>query len=118
MRAAIYLRQSKDTSGNGLAVERQRKDCEKLAADRGWTVVATFTDNDISASNGKRRPGYEDLLTLIDTRQVEAIVAWHVDRLTRRLADLEDLITRCDVTGVKVATVSGDLDLSTDSATW
>jgi site-specific DNA recombinase len=115
MRAAIYLRQSKDTSGNGLAVERQAKDCKKLAADRGWTVVSTFVDNDTSASTGKRRPAYEELLTAIDSRSIDVVVAWHVDRLTRRLADLEDLIMRCEATSVKIATVSGDLDLSTDA---
>ncbi len=115
MRAAIYLRQSKDTAGTGLAVERQNKDCQKLAADRGWTVVATFTDNDTSASTGKRRPGYEQILALIESRDIDVVIAWHVDRLTRRLADLEDLITRCEIAGVRVATVSGDLDLSTDA---
>jgi hypothetical protein len=45
-RAAVYLRQSKDSTGAGLAVERQRVDCERLAAERGWTVVATFTGLD------------------------------------------------------------------------
>jgi site-specific DNA recombinase len=115
MRAAIYLRQSKDAAGSGLAVARQAKDCKRLAADRGWTVTATFVENDISASSGKRRPAYEELMAAIDSGSVDVVVAWHVDRLTRRLADLEDLITRCEASGVKVATVSGDLDLSTDA---
>ena len=39
MRAAIYLRQSKDREGNELAVDRQREDCLKLCADKGWTPV-------------------------------------------------------------------------------
>ena len=114
-RAAIYLRQSKDATGAALAVERQRADCQRLAAERGWQVVATFTDNDLSASTGKPRPGYLELLALVDTRAVDVVVAWHVDRLTRRLAELEDLIDRCEKAGVRVATVSGDLDLSTDA---
>jgi site-specific DNA recombinase len=115
MRAAIYLRQSKDTENTGLAVDRQRIDCEKLAAERGWTVVGTFTDNDVSASSGRVRPRYQDVLKLIDGKSVDVVIAWHVDRLTRRLSELEDLITRCEIAGVRVATVSGDLDLSTDA---
>lgn len=115
MRAAVYLRQSKDHHLDGLAVARQRQDCERLAVDRGWKVAATFTDNDLSASNGKRRPGYADLLDLIDAGSIDVVVAWHVDRLTRRLSELEDLIERCERSGVRVATVSGDLDLSTDA---
>ncbi|CAN5332003.1 recombinase family protein [soil metagenome] len=78
-------------------------------------MTATFTDNDLSASNGKARPGYVELLALIDSRAVDVVIAWHVDRLTRRLSELEDLITRCETASVRVATVSGDLDLSTDA---
>jgi DNA invertase Pin-like site-specific DNA recombinase len=85
VRAAIYLRQSRDALGDGRAVERQREDCETLAADRGWTVTASLTDNDVSASSGKLRPGYQRLLGLVDDRAVDVIVVWHIDRLTRRL---------------------------------
>lgn len=115
MRAALYLRQSKDSAGTGLAVDRQRVDCERLAAERGWTIVAIYTDNDLSASNGQRRPGYENLLALIDAGSVDVVVAWHIDRLMRRLSDLESLIVRCEKASVRVSTVSGDLDLSTDA---
>ena len=115
MRAAVYLRQSKDSNGTGLAVDRQRVDCERLAAERGWTVVATLCDNDLSASSGKRRPGYEDLLAMVDAGTVDIVIAWHIDRLMRRLSDLETLIVRCEKASVRVATVSGDLDLSTDA---
>ncbi len=115
MRAALYLRQSRDALQNGLAVERQRQDCAKLAAERGWEVTAVLIDNDLSASNGKVRPGYEELLGMVDAGSVDVIVAYHVDRLTRRLADLEHLIARCEKASVRVATVSGDIDLSTDA---
>lgn len=115
MRAAIYLRQSRDAQGTGAAVDRQRQDCERLCAARGWTIVETLTDNDISASSGKVRPGYRRVLELMDERAVDVVVAWQVDRLLRRMADLEDLIERCERTGVRVATVGGDIDLSTDA---
>src|SRR5688500_14059474 len=116
-RAAIYLRQSRDAAGDGLAVERQRQDCERLAAERGWTVIpgGVLTDNDMSASTGRRRPGYERLLELIDARAVDVVIVWHLDRLTRRLADLVDVIDRTEQASVRIATVAGDLDLSTDA---
>jgi len=116
MRAVIYLRQSKDQHLTGLAVDRQRVDCEKLAAERGWDVMMPpLVDNDVSASGKVPRPAYEELLRLVDARAVDVIIAWHIDRLTRRLADLEDIIERCERARVRVGTVSGDLDLSTDS---
>src|SRR3954453_17340054 len=61
VRAAVYLRQSLDRDGSGLAVARQRQDCLKLCAERGWEPVE-YVDNDTSASNGKVRPAYTRML--------------------------------------------------------
>ena len=114
-RAVIYARQSLDRSGEGAAVDRQVADCRELAARRGWTVVDVLIDNDVSASTGKARPGYTRLLEMMRAGAVDNIVVWHVDRLTRRLIDLEEIIGICEATHVRLATVTGDLDLSTDT---
>jgi site-specific DNA recombinase len=49
VKAAVYLRQSMDRTGEGLAVDRQRIDAETLARFRGWQVVRVEVDNDVSA---------------------------------------------------------------------
>jgi site-specific DNA recombinase len=114
-RAVIYARQSLDRTGEGAAVDRQVADCQRIADQRGWTVVETIADNDMSASTGKPRPGYQQLLRLMRSRSIDAVIVWHVDRLTRRLVDLEEIITICEATGVRLATVTGDIDLGTDT---
>ncbi|TQN44414.1 DNA invertase Pin-like site-specific DNA recombinase [Blastococcus colisei] len=114
-RAVIYARQSLDRSGEGAAVDRQTADCRHMAERRGWTVTDTITDNDLSASTGKVRPGYQRLLEAMRAGSLDVVVVWHVDRLTRRLVDLEEVIALCERTGVRLATVTGDLDLSTDT---
>lgn len=114
-RVVIYARQSLDRSGEGAAVERQIADCRHLAERRGWDVSEVITDNDMSASTGKRRPGYQRLLEAMRARSVDVVIVWHVDRLTRRLVDLEEVITLCESAGVRLATVTGDLDLGTDT---
>lgn len=113
--AAVYVRQSLDRTGEGLAVSRQRQDCVKLAADRGWDVVKTFEDNDISASNGKARPGYSALCQAIRASEVDAVIVWAADRLHRRPAELEEFITLADSRGTALATVSGEIDLASPS---
>jgi site-specific DNA recombinase len=114
--AVIYLRQSKDREDNRDAITRQRQDCERLAADRGWTVTRVYDqDNDKSASEGKVRPDYVRMLEAADRHEFDVIVCWHMDRLTRSLADLVSVIPRLEKSGVRVATVSGDLDLTTDA---
>jgi DNA invertase Pin-like site-specific DNA recombinase len=115
VRAVIYLRQSRDRAGDELAIKRQREDCERLCRERKWTVAEVVPENDTSASSDKPRPQFARVLSMVDAGEVDVVVCWHVDRLVRRLADLEDVITRCEKAGVKLATVSGDLDLSTDA---
>ncbi|HEV7828232.1 MAG TPA: recombinase family protein, partial [Pseudonocardiaceae bacterium] len=89
MRAVIYCRISEDRSGEGLGVARQREACEQLCAARGWHVVEVLEENDRSASTTKARPLFTRLLEMVEARDVDAVVVWHVDRLVRRLVDLE-----------------------------
>lgn len=114
VRAAAYVRISSDKEGLRAGVERQREDCAKLAANRGWTLVETYEDNDAGAWNGRPRPAYDRLLEAIRAGRLDAVVAWHADRLHRHPRELEDFITLCDETNVLLATCTGDLDLSTE----
>ena len=108
-RSAIYLRQSSDATGEGVAVARQRELCDSLAAARGWTTTGHYVDNDRSAISGER-PAYARLLDDARRGAFDAVVVYHLDRLTRRVADLEVVIKL----NLPVATVTGDLDLTTD----
>ena len=97
-------------------MERQRTDCEDLARRLGWPVARVFTDNDVSASTGRRRPEYEAMLTAVQSGEVTAILAWHTDRLHRRPTELERFIDIIREHDVAVQTVrAGELDLSTAS---
>ena len=113
-RAAIYCRISRDKTGAGLGVERQERDCRKLAKQRGWKVQKVYVDNDISAYTGKRRPQYEALLLDIAAGVVTGVLAWHPDRLHRSPIELETYIDLSEKHGVTTHTVqAGQWDLST-----
>ncbi|WP_347756829.1 recombinase family protein [Agrococcus sp. ProA11] len=106
MDCVIYTRISLDRTGEGAGVERQEQECRELAERLGLTVTKVYTDNDISATSGKARPGFEAMLDA----QPTAIVAWHQDRLLRLTRDLERVIAL----NVPVYTVTaGTLDLTT-----
>lgn len=115
-RAAIYCRISKDKVGAGLGVERQEADCRALAEMLGWTVVEVFTDNDVSAYSGKVRKRYRAMLDAIADGRVDAVIAWHTDRLHRSPRELEEYITVSEPRSVPTHCVkAGILDLSTAS---
>jgi site-specific DNA recombinase len=83
-RAALYCRISKDDEGKAAGVQRQQRDCEALAKAKGWTVGDVLTDNDRSAYDGSARPGYDQLLAGLRDGTYEAVIAWKLDRLTRK----------------------------------
>ncbi|MEJ7647956.1 MAG: recombinase family protein [Nakamurella sp.] len=112
-RAGIYARISSDDTGEGLGVARQIADCEAEARRRGWTVTARFTDNDVSATRSKRRPEYERMLTAAAAGRITGLIVWDVDRLTRTPRELEDVIDLADRVGLALASVGGEIDLST-----
>ncbi|MFI9355842.1 recombinase family protein [Streptomyces lydicus] len=112
-RAAIYIRISQDRGGAGLGIARQEEDCRTLCARKGWDVVDVYPDNDVSAYSGAPRPKWQELLADINEGIVNAVVCWHVDRLTRSPRELEDVIDLADRHGLELATVSGEIDLAT-----
>lgn len=113
--AAIYLRVSLDLTGEGLAVERQREDCERLVQGRGWSLVETYVDNSISATDkAKARPAYDQMVADYNAGKFDALVCWDLDRLTRQPRQLEDWIDAAEERGLLLVTANGEADLSTD----
>ncbi len=112
--AAIYARISSDREGDALGVERQLVDCRALAESRGWVVAQEYVDNDQSAYRGKRRPEYERMMEDLKDGFIDAVVVWHLDRLTRSPAELESFFHAMSAAGdPPMASVTGDYDLST-----
>lgn len=114
VRAIVYLRISSDRTGLEAGVTRQREDCLQRCSDRGWDVVSVESDNDVSATTGKHRPGFEAVLKAVDAGSVQVIVAWAVDRLQRSRRDEARLYELCQGRGVMLSLVKGsDIDFST-----
>jgi site-specific DNA recombinase len=109
--AAIYVRISRDQTGQGIGVRRQRKECGELAARLGLTVVDQYEDNDVSAYSRKPRPEFERLIADARAGRFDTLVVWATDRLYRQPRDLERIVDQ--IGGLRVVTVvGGDVDLS------
>lgn len=115
-RAVIYVRISQDRAGAHLGVDRQREDCEALAARNDWEIVKIYPDNDLSAYSGKPRPQYRQMLADLDAGLATVVIAWHTDRLHRSPTELEEYIDLSERRGVNTHTCqAGPIDLSTPS---
>ena len=111
MRAALYVRLSRDRDGLSTGPDRQLADCRAMAAARVWDVVGEFVDRDVSAYNPHiARPAYEAMITELEAGAVDVIVAWKLDRLLRRPRDFEELWERLEARGASLVTVADGID--------
>lgn len=113
-RAVIYTRISRDDTGEARSNQRQEAECRRLTDYRRWEVVDVVEDVSMSAYSRKPRPGWQRVLRMVEAGEVDVIVAYHLDRITRNMLDLEHLLNLSQETGVGVATVLGDIDLTGD----
>ncbi|MCK7638023.1 recombinase family protein [Corynebacterium sp. P7202] len=114
-KAAIYLRISLDREMDGFAIDRQREQCEALAAYRQWEVVEIYVDQSKSATDRtKIRPAYDQMVADYKAGAFDAIICYDLDRLTCQPRQLEDWIDASELRGLALVTANGDADLSTD----
>lgn len=113
-RCGVFLRQSE--ADDELAVSRQWDEIvEKICEPRGWEPVR-YCDNDSTALGAKRKlPDRDRMLQDAENGELQAIAVWDLDRLYREPIDLEYIIPLCDKKGILLATVTGEVDLSTDN---
>ena len=128
MHAIGYVRVSVDDLKDREAIKRQTEDIERLAKARGWTLVDIIEESDVSAFKRRSvtlpdgakvrrvvRPGFAEVLARLVAGDVAVLVTYDLDRVCRDPRDLEDLIDAVQDHGAIVASVTGSLDLATDS---
>src|SRR3990170_400272 len=101
IRCAIYTRKSTD---EGLAQEfnsldAQREACEAYIASQrheGWTALPDRYDDGGFSGGSMDRPALEQLLSAIDRGQVDCVVVYKVDRLSRSLLDFACIMEAFD----------------------
>ena len=111
IRVAIYCRLSKP---GGRSVERQEQDGRKMAAERGWEVVAVFKEHG-SASPHARKPRkqWAALLQFIEASECDAVIFWMEDRSSRDVITAGELVKVCKSVGMtRIVLPSLDYDLT------
>ncbi len=110
-RCAIYTRKSTeeglDQGFNSL--DAQREACQAYVVSQrheGWQVLPQAYDDGGYSGGSMARPGLQALLAAIDCGEVDVVVVYKVDRLTRSLADFARIVDRFDRAGVSFVSVT------------
>jgi site-specific DNA recombinase len=116
-RCAIYTRKSTehnlDLAFNSL--DAQREACEayiKSQMPEGWRLVPDHYDDGAFSGASLDRPAVQKLLADIHARQIDTVVVYKVDRLTRSLADFAKLIELFDSHAVSFVSVTQSFNTS------
>ena len=118
MRCAVYARVSvADPQGNGLtSIDVQVEACRayiKSQRGLGWVVVEpAYKDEGVTGATLKR-PGLRTLLDDIRQDKIDVVVVHRLDRLSRSLFDLSELIPLLRVQRVELVSVTQQLDTQT-----
>jgi site-specific DNA recombinase len=107
-----YVRVStEDQAREGVSLAAQEVRIAAYGAAMGWSVSEVVRDAGESAKSLKR-PGIDDLLTRVRAGFVERIVVAKLDRLTRSVRDLAELIDLCAKHDVALVSIGETLDTS------
>jgi DNA invertase Pin-like site-specific DNA recombinase len=110
MRAIGYVRVSTDKQAEkGVSLEAQAEKIRAMAVVQGADLVDVLVDAGESAKS-LNRPGMERLMQMVDAGGVEAVIIAKLDRLTRSVKDLAELMERFHKRGVSLVSVAESLD--------
>jgi DNA invertase Pin-like site-specific DNA recombinase len=108
-----YVRVSTDKQADrGVSLEAQTEKIRAMAVVQGVTLLDVIVDAGESAKSLKR-PGMLRLLAAVDAGSVETVIIAKLDRLTRSVADLAELLKRFERRGVSLVSVADALDTRT-----
>src|SRR5262245_60319268 len=118
IRCAIYTRKSTDEGLDQAfnSLDAQREACAAFVQSQkheGWTVLPAQYDDGGYSGGTMQRPALERLLADLEAGQVDVIVVYKVDRLTRALSDFAKLVEVFDRRGVSFVSITQQFNTTT-----
>ena len=115
--AGVYIRVStEDQAREGFSLGEQEEKLLQLCSFKGYEVFKVYKDAGVSAKDMEHRPAFQEMLSDMKKGKINYIVAYKLDRVTRSVRDLEELITLiekyncflvCDRDDVNTSTANG-----------
>ena len=115
--AGVYIRVStEDQAREGFSLGEQEEKLLQLCKFKELEVYKVYKDAGISAKDMEHRPQFQEMLKDMKEGKINYIVAYKLDRITRLVRDLEELISvleqyncflLCDRDDVNTSTANG-----------
>lgn len=110
-----YIRVSTEQqAGEGVSLDAQRARLEAYAVAMDLDLVAVCEDRGLSAKS-LARPGLQQALAMLESGNASGLVVTKLDRLTRSVKDLGDLVDRYFASRFSLLSLSDSIDTRTAS---
>ena len=114
----LHPRLDRAWPGAGVQLARQSKGGlgslhEKSQSHEGWKLIRTHYDDGGYSGGSMDRPALKRLLDDVRARQIDVIIVYKVDRLTRSLADFAKLVELFDAHQVSFVSVTQAFNTTT-----
>lgn len=118
LRCAIYTRKSSEEGldQNFNSLDAQREACEAYIASQtheGWKLLPTRYDDGGFSGGSLQRPALQRLLNDIALGQVDLVVVYKIDRLTRCLTDFAKMVEIFDQRSTSFVSVTQHFNTTT-----
>jgi len=124
----IWVLLARESTDRERQLDNQLTDLRAQVARRGGRIDREIPENAVSAFKRQRvelpdgtfgyrvvRPEWEKILTALRRGECNALMVPDIDRAMRDPRTLEDLIDAVELYGVYVASLTGNIDLTTDA---
>lgn len=113
MKAAIYCRVStEDQEREGTSLQSQLDACKRLAQERDYEVPEEFTVMETYSGLSLNRPKLDQLRQWVRDKDIDAVIAYTLDRLSRDPVHFIILQEELERAGVALIMVTEDVDSS------
>ena len=113
MKVALYARVSTEQQIENYSIPLQKERIKAFCASKGWNDITEYVDGGYSGSNLKR-PALEQLQKDIESKKINAVIVYRLDRLSRSQRDTLYLIEEMFLPNhVEFISISETIDTST-----
>jgi site-specific DNA recombinase len=113
MKCAVYVRVStEDQAKDGYSLAAQTDKIVEYIKSKGWTYSQVYNDDGYSAAS-RRRPALQKMLDDAVAKQFEAVLVYRIDRLSRNLKDLIEIVEELAKNGAGFKSITELIDTTT-----
>ena len=112
-KAGIYVRVSTEHQAKeGYSLEEQIIKLQDLCKYRDYEIYKVYQDAGISAKDMNHRPEFNEMMEDVKKHNINVVVSFKLDRLTRSVRDLETIIVELEKHGCALECAMDDINTS------